>query len=246
MTALTQDRASSQARRTYWPFTLASGFKAYKGGLALGDPSTGKVRPGAQASGLVVLGKFAEQVDAAAGDTPVNVNLGVERDIEFWANDGSITAANLFQFAAVLDDQTVTLASTAPGAAPVYGRIMAVEGGRGVGVERVAPAAGVSFSSVSAPAYVANDSILPASPASGGIYDIPTTSAASTVTLPATAKDGTSLRFVADGTKNGHTVQYRDATGPVNLTTALTASKRHQVDVTFLNGKWTANAYVSP
>jgi len=93
---------------------------------------------------------------------------------------------------------------------------------------------------------VSNDSVIASDPASGLIYDIPTTAAASTVTLPAAAAEGTILYFVADGTKNGHTVQYRDATGPVNLTTALTASKRHQVTAIYLNAKWTANAYVSP
>jgi hypothetical protein len=57
---------------------------------------------------------------------------------------------------------------------------------------------------------------------------------------------GTVLYFVANGTDNAHTVQYRDATGPTNITTALTASKRHMVIAAFLNGAWRANAYVSP
>ena len=95
------------------------------------------------------------------------------------------------------------------------------------------------------PAFVSNDLIIPASPASGAVYDIPTTGAASTVTLPATAEEGCILHFVADGTKNGHAVTYRDATGPANLTSALAASKRHLTTAIFLNGKWNANAYVS-
>jgi hypothetical protein len=95
-------------------------------------------------------------------------------------------------------------------------------------------------------AFSSNNINLGASPNSGAVYDIPTTAAASTVTLPATATEGTILYFVADGTKNGHTVQYRDATGPVNLTTALTASKRHLVIAVALNGLWNCNAYVSP
>jgi hypothetical protein len=86
----------------------------------------------------------------------------------------------------------------------------------------------------------------PRDPRPGAIYDIPTTAGASTVTLPANALEGTEVTFVADGTKNGHTVQYRDATGPTNLTTALTLSKRHLVRCAFLNGKWVANAYVAP
>lgn len=95
------------------------------------------------------------------------------------------------------------------------------------------------------PAYTANDSA-PTSIPTGAIIDVPTTGAASTITLPAAPPDGTWAIFTADGTKNAHTVQYRDATGPTNLTTALTASKRHEVLVSALGGKWFANAYVSP
>lgn len=96
-------------------------------------------------------------------------------------------------------------------------------------------------------AQVSNDFILAAGEVMhGATYDVGTTGAASTVTLPATPADGTRIYFVADGTKNGHTVQYRDATGPTNLTTALLASKRHLVVCVGLGGKWFANAYVSP
>ena len=68
----------------------------------------------------------------------------------------------------------------------------------------------------------------------------------STVTLPADAFEGTELLFVADGTKNGHHRSSTATPRAPNLTTALTASKRHQVRAVFLNGKWTANAYVRP
>jgi hypothetical protein len=95
------------------------------------------------------------------------------------------------------------------------------------------------------PAYVANDSAPTAIP-QGSVIDVPATAAASTITLPAAPVDGTWAVFLADGTKNANTVQYRDATGPTNLTTALTASKRHEVIVYALGGKWFANAYVSP
>lgn len=94
---------------------------------------------------------------------------------------------------------------------------------------------------------VSNDFILAAGEVvNNAVYDVGTTGAASTVTLPATPADGIRISFVADGTKNGHTVQFRDATGPANLTTALTASKRFLVICTSLGGKWFANAYVSP
>jgi hypothetical protein len=99
-----------------------------------------------------------------------------------------------------------------------------------------------------APAFAANDSVVANNPTSGTIFLIPATAANSTVTLPATAVENTVIWFVADGTagSNGHTVQYRDATGPVNLTTALTALKRHEVCCIFRGSKWYANAYVAP
>lgn len=96
------------------------------------------------------------------------------------------------------------------------------------------------------PAFAAGDLVVQDYPAPGAVFDLPATAAASTVTLPAAAHEGTAIEIVADGTKNGHTVQYRDATGPVNLTTALLASKRHQVRAIFLNGVWTALAYTAP
>lgn len=86
----------------------------------------------------------------------------------------------------------------------------------------------------------------PATLVSGRTYSIPATAAASTVTLPAAAADGTIVYFVADGTNNGHTVQYRDATGPTNITTALTANVRHLVVAIKRGTAWYANAYVSP
>ena len=73
----------------------------------------------------------------------------------------------------------------------------------------------------------------------------PPTGAASTISLPAAAPDGTRLHFVADGTKNGHAITYRDVT--TALTTALTASKVHGVTVVCRNNAWAVTGlYVSP
>lgn len=89
------------------------------------------------------------------------------------------------------------------------------------------------------PAFAANDSVLPAgSVEHEGVYTVPATAGASTVTLPAGAEDNTRIHVIANGTLNGHTVQYRDATGPVNLTAALTASKRHMQSFVKLSGAW--------
>jgi hypothetical protein len=253
MTALATQRMSKTERWTRKQFTLASGNVAFKNGIACLDLSTGKVEPGHAETDLLVIGKFAENVDATAADTLVDVDLGKEIEVEYWANaegGDACAATDVGSLCYVLDDQTVTITPTAHS---VAGRIWAVDATRGVAVERLqavpadpATLGGLGAVETALAAFSSNNINVGNNPNSGSIHDVPTTGAASTITLPATAVEGTILYFVADGTKNGHTVQYRDATGPVNLTTALTASKRHLVIATFLNAIWNANAYVSP
>lgn len=242
MTALTQERQSRVERWTYHNFTLTSGTKAYKNGICALKLGTGKVVPGSTAPDLFVIGKFANTVDATAADATVNVYLSREIEVEWFENGtGTIASTDIGSLCYVQDDQTVTIT---PAGASVAGRVWAVDSSMGVAVERlqtnpqrITKTALTAFSS---------NNINVAVSASGSIFDVPTTGAASTITLPATAAEGSIWYFVADGTKNGHTVQYVDATGSANLTTALTASKRHLVIATFLNSKWNANAYVSP
>ena len=75
---------------------------------------------------------------------------------------------------------------------------------------------------------------------------IPTTGAASTVTLPVTGvADGTTIRFFADGTKNGHTVTYRQSPSTA-ISGALAANKRHLVIAESIGNTWAVNAYASP
>lgn len=253
MTALANERQSREKKFTYMQFPLAVGNKAYKNGNAAIDLSTGKCEPAHPETDLFGIGKFAETVDATLAEALVNVNLQREVTAEWWENDTDgtpVTAAMLCALCYLLDDQTVT---SDPSGASVAGRVWAVDSVKGVLVERLGdtPAAVGSLDGLEAvetalAAFSSNNIDVDDNPNSGAIFDVPTTGAASTITLPATAAEGTVLYFVADGTKNGHTVQYRDETGPANLTTALTASKRHMVIAAFLNGKWNANAYVSP
>lgn len=195
-------------------------------------------------TGLQVIGVAAETVDATSADALLNVDLEVEITVEWFANATStdaVAATDLGSRGYMMDDQTVTI--TAAGRS-VAGRIWAVDSTYGVAVQKT-DTAGTALSQPAVGSYTSND-YAPASIIQDAVYDVPTTGAASTITLPAAAADGTRASFCADGTKNAHTVQYRDATGPTNLTTALTASKRHLVIVEKLGGKWFANAYVSP
>lgn len=247
MTALTttdgQGKMSFTERWKYHRFTLASGSIAYKGGIAALNLATGKVVPASALPNLLVIGKFAEYKDASAADKTVNVDLGMEIDLEWWTNGSSIASTDIGKLCYVADDQTVTLAPAAT-SAPVAGRIWAVESARGVLVQKLMPAGAPSIKGV-LPAHVSNDFILPlANVIPESVYDVGTTAAASFVTLPAGAQEGAKIYFVADGTKNGHTVQFRDVA--TVITTALIASKRFLVVAIFLGGKWFANAYVSP
>lgn len=255
MTALAAERMRLTERWTYKTFTLVATYKAYKGAAAaliVAGADAGKVVPARTnlVLDLMVIGTFAETVDATSAAKIVNVNFDREMALEWFANSGTnaVAATDVGSMAYFEDDQTVGVSSQAY---PLAGRIWAYDATKGVLVERQgfypAKLDGLEGVSASATAFASNDSIIANNPISGTIFDIPTTGAASTVTLPATARAGTIIHFKADGTKNGHTVQYRDATGPANLTAALTASKRHLVTCVFgADSKWYANAYVSP
>lgn len=226
-------------------YTLTSGKKAYKHARAGLNLATREVVPMESAAGLLSLGSFTDEVDATLAAKQVGVEYDRELKLEWFANataGDAVLAADVGKWCFFLDDQTVTIT---PSGRSKAGRVHAVDASKGVLVEVGMEMAPVLLEQPAVGSYTAND-YAPASVTSGAVYDVPTTGAASTITLPAAAQDGTIVHFAADGTKNGHTVQYRDATGPVNLTTALTASKRHLVVCVKRDGKWIANAYVAP
>lgn len=136
MTALNNQRMRDFERWTYKSFLLAAGTKAWKHGIAV--LRAGKVYPGNASDGLFI-GVFNENIDATLGDRPVHVNLGVEIEVEWFANDGSIAADDIGDVAHVIDDQTLGLAGTGA----LAGRIWAVDAIRGVAVQKlyVPPAA---------------------------------------------------------------------------------------------------------
>lgn len=244
MAALAQERMRKAETWRSHRFMLTSGTKAYKGGQAALDlAGSGKVVPGTTGTGLLKIGVFAETVDATSASLPVQVDLINEFTVEWFANDTTtaVTSANIGGMAYMLDDQTVTGSATGNS---IAGRVWAVDSVKGVAVEKTASSDKLAPNGATL-SYTTNNAA-PAAIASGSIYDVPTTAAASTITLPAAAPDGTVAYFAADGVKNGHTIQYVDATGSTNLTTALTASKRHLAVVAKRGGKWFANVYVGP
>jgi hypothetical protein len=96
---------------------------------------------------------------------------------------------------------------------------------------------------LSLPAFDAGDSA-PASIVHGAVYDVPATAANSTISLPAAAPDGTVAHFHADGTKNGHTLTFRDVATAISA--ATTASKRVAATAMKADGKWCVTLTVGP
>lgn len=247
MAALTTKRSRKEQTIKLVELTLATPTKAFHGARLCWN-GTGKVVPATSAPNLepcgIAVTNPKEAIDAAAADKIVTVDLETERQCEWWNNATAGDAVGATEIGAIvymMDDQTVT--KTAAGRSPA-GRAWMIDSLKGVLVERIdVPIAGLDQAAL--PAFAANDSV-PAALAHDAVYDVPATGAASTVTLPAAAPDGTRVYFHADGVKNGHTVQYRDATGPVNLTAALTASKRHLAVAVKLAGKWAVTATVAP
>ena len=241
-----------------------------------GGAAPGKVVIGGTATTLFFIGTFAENKATSVSDQLVDVDLGDEIEIRWYVNgSASIAATDVGGVCYIVDDTTVAKSGTGkslagriwavdaskgvavqklPGTQSVTGTAIDGTGVTpGTAYQLVRTNAGATASEwggLAAPAgaalsYTANDAA-PTTITDGVVYDVPTTGAASTITLPAAAHDGAIAFFTADGTKNAHTVQYRDATGPTNLTTALTASKRHFVVAIKAGGKWFANASVSP
>lgn len=246
MAAKTKDRARPFKLFTTIDLTLLSGTIAYKGAAAVFN-GAGKVIPATSSPLQQAIGVFhSQKVDASAADKTVGVDLGREVRGDWFTNHtagDAVLTTDVGKLCYFLDDDTVTITPTNRS---IAGRVWAVDSSKGVLVEKLDRPAQL-LPVPTAIAFVANDYVLTAAAlVQDAVIDVPATGAASTVTLPAGAPDGSRVTFVADGTKNGHTVQYRDATGPTNLTTALVASKRHCVVCVKQLGAWYANAYVSP
>jgi len=87
---------------------LTASTKIPKGVMVMVVSGTGTALNGADTANGLVMGISTQLVDTALGHTSCPVMRG-----RFWfANDGTITAANVGQQATILDNQTVSLAAT--------------------------------------------------------------------------------------------------------------------------------------
>jgi hypothetical protein len=134
MAALTQARMQTIERWTHHLFPLAVGNKAWPGGAAGIDQSTGKVEPMHAEADLLYIGNFEETVDATAAEAMVQIDLGIEIEVRRYANDAGnlVDAGDVGSLCNFLDDQTVTMA-----AGPIAGRVWDVHPTLGVAVQKL-------------------------------------------------------------------------------------------------------------
>jgi len=251
MTAIaTTGKGRALIRETlgYLTFAMAA-VKIMKGAAVAIDLATGYLTNESTAGSLLAVGIAAETVDnsgGSAGDLKINVKLSREVEAVRFVNSGSTgacTTADIGKSCYFVDNQTVSILPTA---GPLAGTIWGVSATDGVLVE-LATVVQIGPSYLPAPAitFTAGDCAI-ARPGRGLHYLVPTTAANSTISLGTTgAVRGDTVCFTADGTVNGHTVQYRS--GTTNISAALTASKIHGVTLVFDGTGWAvAGAIVSP
>ncbi|SRR5216684_1629859 len=138
MAALTTKRQTRETRAKHIPLPLAAGQTVYQGGIACGDTSTGTVKKGASGSTtLLRIGEFDENLDNSVPTTTTNVLVNLDHEIVIrWYDNATganaVAASTLFNDVYILDDHTVTTASSGNSKA---GRVWMVDSTNGVGVE---------------------------------------------------------------------------------------------------------------
>lgn len=243
MTALAANGTPyTEFRFKYRKYTLTSGQVAYQGSSICLRPSTGKcvVAAATASDDLIFLGFAVEKVDASSADKLVNVEHP-EEIVAFWfpnaTSTDAVASTDFGKTVYLADDQTATITATAHA---VLGKCWGVDSTKGVLVQKVAPSLRPV---ITLPAFAAGDTA-PTSIVDGAVYDVPATAANSTISLPAAAPDGTVAFFHADGTKNGHTLTFRDVTTAISA--ATTASKRVAATAIKADGKWVVHLTVGP
>ena len=139
MTALAAQRSNQPEKWTRKQFTLAANNAAFKGGAAClslsGGSAPGKVIPGATATTLLFIGTFAENKATSTSDQLVDVDLGEEIEVRWYANGAtSLAVTDVGGVCYLVDDQTVSKSGTGKSLA---GRVWAVDATKGVAVQKL-------------------------------------------------------------------------------------------------------------
>ncbi len=240
-----------EGRRVDLP--VAASTTLYRGAMIAqtmsGSSAGGACVPAAGTSAVVGIAEHGV-ANSGAFDAK-RITLEVDRIHELnngTAGEACSEAMPLYSIVYAKDDNTVSKTNTT-GVYPVAGLYMGMSEEGKVRVYIGDPAGVIDVNNLVGvlPAFAAGDSALPlAQVLNGATYDVPTTAANSTISLPAatTVPDGTKLYFVADGTKNGHTLTFRDVTTAISG--ATTASKRVLAIVVAFGAKWHCNLYIGP
>lgn len=123
--ALTSDRNTPMRGIGLLALAVAAGTRIYAGSMVVVD-ANGFAIPGKVGTGLGYAGRADESVDNTVGAAGA-VRVQVRRGEAFkWANDGTITQAQLFKTAYVVDDQTVG-ATDDTGKRSAAGRITGID-----------------------------------------------------------------------------------------------------------------------
>jgi hypothetical protein len=201
----------------------ATGFRAYGVSRATFDNRTGS------------------EAGGTAGDLDCEVDFGV------FGFDISGTTPLPSQSLYVVDNQTVSIDSLG-GTRGLAGPCIEVRTMNGVAQAFVfiSPHLATQVDPVGTLAAFAAGDTAPASITHNAHYDVPTTAANSTISLPAATAlpNGLTAYFHADGTKNGHTLTFRDVATAISA--ATTASKRVLAIASVMDGKWQVTLTVGP
>jgi len=132
MTALASKRAVKVKSFTVMDLPHATE-QVYQGGIACWDTTAALVAKGKASATLQPIGYYVEDKNVGAGESAL-VRLFQEVWAAWYANDGSIAAADLGGLCYLVDDQTVS-DNDAANTLSVAGRIWAVDSAKGVLVE---------------------------------------------------------------------------------------------------------------
>lgn len=127
MGALSADRNTPRRRGDDFSFPVAAAVKCYAGAIAVLD-SSGDVKPGVTATGLICVGRFEAQADNSAGSAG-DIRAQVSRGVFQFANSAAadaISADEVGDVCYIVDDQTVAKTS-ATGTRSVAGLIVDVD-----------------------------------------------------------------------------------------------------------------------